>query len=112
MGGGTTDVAIAFEDFFGCYVRGVIKEGGVIEDGLEIFGNLGKIQRFFYEEHLGLTYFAHLVIVLYQGVDNFDGKEAAFILTHDRALLFKNVGCYDSSKVVGVHFAAGFLIHL
>ena len=60
----------------------------------------------------GPTYLAHLVIVLYQSVDNFDSKEAAFILTHDSAPLFKDVGCYDSGKIVSVHFAAGFLIHL
>ena len=112
MGGGTTNVTIAFKDFFGCYVGRIVKQGRVVEDGLKIFGNLGESQVSFYKEHLGLTYFAHLVIVLYQCVDNFDGKEAAFILAHDRALFFKDVGCYDSGKIVSVHFAAGFLIHL
>ena len=42
MGGGPTNVTITFKDFFGCYVRGIVKEGGVIKDGLKIFGNLGE----------------------------------------------------------------------
>ena len=79
---------------------------------MKIFGNLGESQVLFCKEHLRFTYFAHLVVVLYQRVDNFNRQEATFVLTHDRALFFKNVGCYDSGKVVGVHFAAGFLIHL
>ena len=65
MGGGTTNVTIAFENFFGCYVGGIVEEGGVIEDGLKIFGNLGESQVLFCKGHLGLTYFTHLVIVLY-----------------------------------------------
>lgn len=39
-GGGGADVAVAFEDFFGCYVGGCVEEGGVVEDGLEVFGDL------------------------------------------------------------------------
>ena len=40
VGGGGADVAVAFEDFFGGYVGGVVEEGGVVEDGLEVFGDL------------------------------------------------------------------------
>ncbi len=40
VGGGGGDVAVAFEDFFGGDVGGVVEEGGVVEDGLEVFGDL------------------------------------------------------------------------
>lgn len=40
VGGGGGDVAVAFEDFFGSDVGGVVEEGGVAEDGLEVFGDL------------------------------------------------------------------------
>ena len=40
MGGGGADVAVAFEDFLCGYVGGVVEEGGVVEDGLEVFGDL------------------------------------------------------------------------
>jgi len=40
VGGGGGDVAVAFEDFFGGDVGGVVEEGGVAEDGLEVFGDL------------------------------------------------------------------------
>jgi len=40
VGGGGADVAVAFEDFFGGDIGGVVEERGVIEDGLEVFGDL------------------------------------------------------------------------
>ncbi len=40
MGRRATDVAVAFEDFFSGYVGGIVEEGGVVKDGLEIFWDL------------------------------------------------------------------------
>ena len=40
VSGGATDVAVSFEDFFGGDVGGVVEEGGVVEDGLEVLGYL------------------------------------------------------------------------
>ena len=40
MRGGGANVAVAFEDFFGGDVGGCVEEGGVVEDGLKVFGNL------------------------------------------------------------------------
>lgn len=37
LGGRATYVAVPFEDFFGGDVGGVVEEGGVVEDGLEVF---------------------------------------------------------------------------
>jgi hypothetical protein len=49
------DVAVAFEDFFGGYVAGVVEEGGVVEDGLEVFWDLGGglLVRGFFEGGFG-----------------------------------------------------------
>ncbi len=35
--GRAADVAVAFEDFFGSDVRGVVEQGRVVEYGLEVF---------------------------------------------------------------------------
>lgn len=40
VGGGAADVAIAFEDFFCGYVGRVVVESGVVENRLEVFGDL------------------------------------------------------------------------
>lgn len=41
MGGLGNGVTVAFEDFFGGDVgRGGAEKGGVVEDGLEVFGDL------------------------------------------------------------------------
>ncbi len=40
VGGGATDVAVTFENFFCGYVGRVIVESGVVEDRLEVFGDL------------------------------------------------------------------------
>ena len=37
VGCGGANVAVAFEDFFGGDVGGVVEERGVVEDGLEVF---------------------------------------------------------------------------
>lgn len=37
LGGRATYVAVPFEDLFGGDVGGVVEEGGVVEDGLEVF---------------------------------------------------------------------------
>ena len=44
-GGGFVGVdhfAVAFEDLFCCDVGGVVVEGRVVEDGLDVFGDLGN----------------------------------------------------------------------
>ena len=41
MGWGAANVAKALENFFGGNIRAVVEEGGVTENGLEIFGDLG-----------------------------------------------------------------------
>lgn len=42
MDGGGADVAVPFEDFFGGYVGGGVEEGGIVEDGLQVFGYLPR----------------------------------------------------------------------
>ena len=70
-------VAVAFEDLFGGDVcGGSVEEGGIVEDRLEVFGDLwNKVSKVSErkKKRVRIIYLAHLVVVFKEGVDGFNG---------------------------------------
>lgn len=70
------DVAVALEDFLCGDVAGVVEEGGVVEDGLEVFGYLVVSLVCLFsskKEDCGEAYLTHLVVELYERVHGLNG---------------------------------------